>query len=123
MKNIIILATTIALAFLIACQYPVGTAKFADTQQFLVINAEISETGGKLQVDNTISDVNALGGSRPAAAPIVNYAYIVDSHGNRTDFMPDGTLDTLFHGMVGSTCKWKASSMSQILKPCVLAQR
>ena len=85
-----------------ACQYPVDSSTLPDPIRYLVIDAELTETYGKVSVTYTLTDVTPQGGytfpTPPAAA-----AYVLDSHGNRTDFATDGAKNTAFAGIAGET--------------------
>ncbi len=103
MTKFTLFATAIFLLFLNACQYPVGSSALTDPQKFLVIDAVLTQNYGKVRVSNSLTDVNALGGYFSAPPPPFTTTYILDSHGNRVDFSPDGTADSSFHGVVGET--------------------
>ncbi len=94
----------LGLANLITCQYPVDTSALPDARKFLVIEAELTDSFGKVNVTYTLNEVTPQGGYLFPAPPVAT-AYVLDGHGNRTDFVPDGTKNTLFQGVVGETYK------------------
>jgi len=87
-----------------SCQYPVGSTELADPQQFIVIDAELTETYGSVRVTYTLEEVGA-NGSYNFPKPPNAVAYVVDSKGNQQNFKIDGKRDTTFHGLVGETYK------------------
>ncbi|HRI62529.1 MAG TPA: DUF4249 domain-containing protein, partial [Saprospiraceae bacterium] len=87
-----------------ACQYPVDTSTLPEGKQFLIIDAELTEDYGKVTVNYTLKDVTAQGNYLFPDPPNA-VAYVLDSHGNRTDFIPDGSKNTSFKGIVGETYK------------------
>ena len=97
------LLTAVLLLLLNACQYPVDSSALPDLKQFLVIDAELTENYGKVQVNYTLTDVNSQGAYLFPPPPANAYAYVLDSQGNRTDFAIDGSLNTTFQGVVGET--------------------
>jgi hypothetical protein len=85
-----------------SCQYPVDSYELPDAQKFLVIDAQLTPKYGKITVTYTITAVTALGGytlQNPSNVSV----YVLDSHGNRTNFTPNGVPDTLFKGQIGET--------------------
>ena len=88
----------------ISCQYPVDSSILPNTQKFLVIDAELTDDYGKVSVNFTLSDVTPEGGYVFPDPPSA-IAYVLDSHGNRTDFTTDGVKNTAFKGVVGETYK------------------
>lgn len=97
------LLTAVALLLLHACQYPVDSSSLPDLKQFLVIDAELTETYGKVLVHYTLTDVTPQGAYLFPPPPANASAFVLDSHGNRTDFAIDGSINTAFHGVVGET--------------------
>ena len=87
-----------------ACQYPVDSYTLPDAKQFLIIDAELTEDYGKVIVNYTLKDVTEQGAYVTPDPPDA-IAYVLDNQGNRTDFIPDGTRNTLFKGVVGETYK------------------
>jgi hypothetical protein len=94
----------ILLAYINACQYPVDSSTLPNTQRFLVIDAELTEDYGKVIVNYTLTDVTPQGGYVFPDPPDAT-AYVLDSHGNRTDFTTNGIKNSNFHGVVGETYK------------------
>lgn len=126
-KNTFFMAKIAPLLMLLpsACQYPVDTAVLPDAQKFIIINAEVTEKWGRLSVKYALSEVNAQGGYLYGTDPVIDKAYITDSRGKITNFMPDGTLDTLFRGVVGETYKLfvqadgiRYESAEETMRPC-----
>jgi hypothetical protein len=106
MNKMMLKVTALTMIILqVACQYPVGSVKLPDPQKFLVVNAELTESYGKVQVTYTLTDVTSLGGFTIPPPPAFTSVYVLDGHGNRTDFSPDGRVDSLFHGVVGENYK------------------
>lgn len=85
-----------------ACQYPVGPSTLPDQEQFLIIDAELTEHFGKVLVSRTLAGVTPDGDYILPDPPVAT-AYVLDSHGNRTDFLSNGTVDSTFKGTVGET--------------------
>ena len=103
--NVFMVAGVILLITAInACQYPVDTSTLPEGKQFLIIDAELTEDYGKVTVNYTLKDVTAQGNYLFPDPPNA-VAYVLDSHGNRTDFIPDGSKNTSFKGIVGETYK------------------
>jgi hypothetical protein len=86
-----------------ACQYPVNNSTLPDARQFVQIEAEMTESYGKVNVTYSLTGVTTLGGySFPKAPKAV--VYVLDSRGGRTDFAKtDGTQNPAFRGIVGET--------------------
>lgn len=101
------------LANLIKCQYPVDASALPDAKKFLVIDAALTDSFAKVNVTYTLTEVTAQGGYLFPKPPDAT-AYILDSHGNRTDFTPDGTKNTAFHGVVGETYKLYVQADGQV---------
>jgi hypothetical protein len=93
-----------AVLFLSSCQYPVDPTSLPDNQKFLVIDAELTEHHGKVNVTYTLEGVTPQGGYLFPDPPQAT-AYVLDSKGNRTDFFTDGSLNDNFKGVVGETYK------------------
>ena len=89
------------LGFL-ACQYPVGPSTLPEQEHFLIIDAELTENFGKVLVSQTLAGVTESG-DYILPDPPVAAAYVLDSHGNRTDFITNGVADSTFKGVVGET--------------------
>lgn len=87
-----------------ACQYPVSPTSLPESQRFLVIDAELTEDYGKVKVTYTLEDVTPQGGYLFPDPPQA-VAYVLDSHGNRTDFATNGSVNYSFKGIVGETYK------------------
>ncbi len=112
-RILLFICAILVLANLITCQYPVDSSSLPDAKKFLVIDAALTDKFAKVNVTYTLTEVTPQGGylfPRPPDAT----AYILDSHGNRTDFTPDGTKDTLFHGVVGETYKLYVQADGQV---------
>jgi len=85
-----------------SCQYPVGSTDLPDPQQFIVIDAELTEAYGRVRVAYTLTDVTSQGAYLFPTPPNAT-AYVVDSKGNQTYFNTDGSKDTAFKGVPGET--------------------
>lgn len=87
------------------CQYPVDNSTLPASKQFLIIDAELTPTYGKVNVTYSLQDVTSRGGySFPKAPKAV--AYVLNSGGTRYDFyQTDGTINTAFKGIIGETYK------------------
>jgi hypothetical protein len=103
MRSILLIA--LAFTLLNSCQYPVDSADLPELKRFLVIDAQLTEDYGKVDVRYTLSDVTPQGGYLIPPLPSNASAYVLDSHGNRTDFEIDGRTNFDFHGVVGETYK------------------
>ena len=103
-KTILIAGLILLSAGIYTCQYPVNSSELPDPQKFLIIDAALTETFGKVTVTYTLTDVTPQGAYQFPVPPNA-VAFVLDSHGNRTDFLPDGTVNTAFHGVVGETYK------------------
>lgn len=97
-------AAIVMLTGIHACQYPVDSSTLPEGKQFLIIDAELTETHGKVTVNYTLKEVTANGNYLFPDPPDAT-AYVLDSQGNRTDFATDGTKNTAFKGIVGETYK------------------
>lgn len=89
------------------------TSALPDAKKFLVIDAVLTDSFAKVNVTYTLTEVTAQGGylfPRPPNAT----AYVLDSHGNRTDFTPDGRKNTAFRGIVGETYKLYVQADGQV---------
>ncbi|MCC6459207.1 MAG: DUF4249 family protein [Saprospiraceae bacterium] len=95
------------------CQYPVETSTLPDAIRYLVIDAELTETFGKVNVSYTLTDVTPQGAYTFPPRPVAS-AYVLDSQGNRSDFNPDGTKDTTFRGKVGETYRLYVEADGQL---------
>jgi hypothetical protein len=85
------------------CQYPVDNSTLPEAKQFVVIDAELTETYGKINVTYSLQDVNPLGGYSFTKLP-KTVAYVLNSRGTRYDFpKTDGTQNIAFNGVVGET--------------------
>jgi hypothetical protein len=89
-------------ALLQACQYPVDSSTLPETQEFLVIESELTENYGRVSVFYTLTEVTSNGGYLFPPPPQAS-AYVLDSQGNRHDFNTQGARDTTFKGIVGET--------------------
>lgn len=85
------------------CQYPVDVSTLPDQKRFPVIDAELTETYGKVRVTYTLDAVTPQGAYLFPPPPPNTFAYVLDSQGNRTDFSIDGSKNPNFHGVVGET--------------------
>lgn len=85
------------------CQYPVDNLTLPEAKQFVVIDAELTETYGKINVTYSLQNITSLGGYTFPKLP-KTVAYVLNSRGNRFDFVKtDGTPNTAFNGTVGET--------------------
>ncbi len=112
-KLLLYVCAILLLANLITCQYPVDSSALPDAKKFLVIDAEITERFAKIHVTYTLNEVTPQGGYLFPTPPDAT-AYVLDSHGTRTNFNPDGTKDTSFHGAVGETYKLYVQADGQV---------
>lgn len=91
------------MAMLGACQYPVDNSTLPDSKQYIVIDAEMTEAFGKVNVTYSLTDVTSQGGYLFPKAPKA-VAYVLDKRGIRTNFVKtDGTPDSTFKGRIGET--------------------
>lgn len=105
MHRITLFSTIILLLiFFDACQYPVENTELPNAERFIIIDAELTEMYGKVAVNYSLTDVNSRGGYLFPDPPSAS-AYVLDSKGNRTDFLTDGTINEAFRGVVGETYK------------------
>lgn len=95
-------AIVLLVALTDACQYPVNASEFPESQKFIVISAELTETYGRINVTYTLSGVTPQGAYQFPDPPFAS-AYVMDSQGNRTDFATDGSINPTFQGIVGET--------------------
>ena len=103
MSKVALFAFILLLAALTdACQYPVNSSVLPENQKFIVISAELTEAYGRVNVTYTLAGVTPQGAYQFPDPPVAA-AYVMDSHGNRTDFATDGSSNTDFHGVVGET--------------------
>jgi Domain of unknown function (DUF4249) len=85
-----------------SCQYSVKKSKLPELQQFLVINADLTEQYGRVLISYTLSELTPQGGYVFPPPPVAT-AYVEDSQGNRFSFDPSGVEDYSFKGKVGET--------------------
>ena len=86
-----------------SCQYPVDNSTLPASKQYIVIDAEMTPSYGKVLVTYTLADVTSLGGYSFPKVP-KSTAYVLDSKGIRTNFAKtDGTIDSTFRGVIGET--------------------
>jgi hypothetical protein len=112
-KLLLFLCAILGLANLITCQYPVDSSALPDPKKFLIIDAALTDSFGKVNVAYTLSEVTPQGGYLFPTPPDAT-AYVLDSHGNRTDFTPNGTKNNSFHGVVGETYKLYVQADGQV---------
>ena len=87
------------------CQYTVDNSTLPDSKQFLIIDVELTPSYGKVNVTYTLQDVTSKGGYAFPKAPKA-VAYVIDNRGVRFNFtQTDGTPNTAFNGVIGSTYK------------------
>ena len=105
MKKIQFFIAFLVVAAFSNCQYSVDNSTLPDSKQFLIIDAELTPSYGKVNVTYTLQDVTSTGGySFPKPPKAV--AYVIDSRGARFSFsQTDGTPNTTFNGIVGETYK------------------
>ncbi len=101
-KLLVFINVLLFLANLTTCQYPVDSSALPDPQKFLIIDAQLTDSFARVDVNYTLTEVTPQGGYLLATRPQAT-AYVLDSHGNRTDFIPDGRKNTSFIGQVGET--------------------
>ncbi|MDX1941599.1 MAG: DUF4249 family protein [Saprospiraceae bacterium] len=105
MNRVISLINIIIISLIInSCQYPVDLTELPDTQQFIVIDAELTETYGSVNVNYSLTEIDAKGGYNFPTPPNAS-AYVLDSKGNRTDFKSNGEINFGFKGVIGETYK------------------
>lgn len=115
----------VLIAAFSACQYPVDNSTLPDAKQYIQIEAEMTETYGKVNVTYTLTNVSSLGGYQFPKAPKA-VVYVLDSRGTRTDFAKtDGTQNTAFNGKIGETYRLfvevdgkKYESNPETMAPC-----
>jgi hypothetical protein len=84
------------------CQYPVDNSTLPEPKQYLVIDAELTPSFGKVNVTYSLENVTSKGGYGFPKLPI-SKVYVLDSRGTRYDFpKTDGSLN-LFNGIIGET--------------------
>ena len=103
-KAALFVLSALLFAGINACQYPVDSSILPTPKRFLVIDAALTETYGKVTVNYTLDQVTSQGGYLFPTPPPAT-AYVLDSKGIRTDFNPDGTRNIDFKGVVGETYK------------------
>jgi hypothetical protein len=91
-----------ALSLFATCQYPIENPVQPTTKQYLVINAELTETFGKVLVENSVPKVET-NGTYTEPDPLDAFIYVLDSKGNRTNFTNNGIENYGFKGRVGET--------------------
>ena len=96
-------AALLLLTVAVACQYPVDNSTLPASKQFIVIDAEMTESYGKVNVTYTLTDVTSQGGYLFPKVP-KTAIYVTDSRGVKTVFV-NGTTNTTFKGIVGETYK------------------
>jgi len=101
-KNIILAFTLLIISLTTTCQYPVDVSELPDTEKFIFINAELTETYAKVLVTYTLDDVTPEGAYVFPKPPTAT-AYVLDGNGNQFFFKTDGVIDTSFRGFVGQT--------------------
>lgn len=101
-KTLLYTAILLLIAGIYNCQYPVDNSSLPELKKFIVIDAKLTEKYGKVLVNYTLTGVTSQGDYETPVPPDAT-AYVVDSHGNRTDFATDGTADSTFHGIIGET--------------------
>lgn len=101
-KLLLFINVLLVLANLTTCQYPVDSSALPDPKRFLIIDVVLTDSFAKVNVDYTLTEVTPQGGYLITERPDAT-AYVLDSHGNRTDFVPDDTKNTSFLGVVGET--------------------
>ncbi len=93
----------LAIVMIGACQYPIDNATLPASKQYIVIEAEMTPSYGKVLVTYSLTDVTSLGGYSFPKLP-KSTVYVLDGKGNRTNFVKtDGTADSTFRGKVGET--------------------
>ncbi|MBL7813898.1 MAG: DUF4249 domain-containing protein [Saprospiraceae bacterium] len=104
MKKLTYWHLAVLLVFIkIGCQYPVDKSILPTLKQFIVIDAELTETYGKVNVTYSLTNVASNGGYQFPTAPKAT-AYVLDSRGNKFIFTKtDGTQNAGFQGIVGET--------------------
>ena len=101
-KTLLYTVILLLIAGIYNCQYPVDNSSLPELKKFIVIDAKLTEKYGKVLVNYTLTGVTSQGDYETPVPPDAT-AYVVDSHGNRTDFATDGTADSTFHGIIGET--------------------
>ena len=91
------------LSLFASCQYTVDPYEQASKQRFLLINADLTETYGKITVENSIDEIS-LSNVYTAPPPVNAEIYVEDSKGKRTYFLNKAQNDN-FKGAVGETYK------------------
>lgn len=97
-----ILFTLCLIGILSNCQYPVDSSKLPEPQRFLIIDAQLNQAFGRVNVAWTLTDVTPQGAYITPVPPQAT-AYIQDSQGNVHEFSTDGTPDYSFQGQPGET--------------------
>lgn len=100
LKTALFTIALLLIALVYNCQYPVDSSVLPELKKFIVIDARLTEKYGSVSVGYSLTGVTPQGDYQTPVPPVAS-AYILDSHGNRTDFATDGTVDSSFHGVVG----------------------
>jgi Domain of unknown function (DUF4249) len=93
----------ICLCSFATCQYPLTSYEQAHKERFLFINADLTETYGKVRVEYSI-DAIKLDNTYTPPPEIKANIYVEDSKGVRVAFQ-NKIENTNFHGVVGETYK------------------
>ena len=91
------------LSLFASCQYPIDSYVQANKQRFLLINAELTETYGKITVENSIDEIT-LSNVYTTPPPVNAEIYVEDSKGKRTYFQ-NKMENVNFKGAAGETYK------------------
>ena len=125
MKKILYSIAICGIIILVKCQYPVDNSTLPNSKQFTVIEADMTETYGKINITYSLTDVTSKGGYLFPKPPKAT-AYVLNSKGQRTDFAKtDGTPNTNFKGVIGEIYRLfvevdgkKYESKPETMRPC-----
>lgn len=97
--TIYIILLTFAFA---ACKYTLNSIDQTVKKTFISINASVTETYAKIEVEYSIDEISTNGGyTKPPKVDAT--AFITDSKGNKYVVKATGAIDTTFKGKVGET--------------------
>jgi hypothetical protein len=91
------------IAFFTTCQYPVDSYVQATKKRFILINADLTETYGRVTVENSIDEIS-LSNVYTTPPPVKADIYVEDSKGKRTYFQ-NKMENVNFKGVLGETYK------------------
>lgn len=108
------------------CQYPVDKSILPEQKRYLVVDADLSETYSRVNIQYSINDLGLNGAYGVPRRPGTMSAFYKDSKGNVIQIKKlDGTQDTTIHGKVGETYTLYVTadgndyiSTAETMRPC-----